>query len=148
MDKAKSAFALYNTAKGFHVMGLTPVSTIVWAYGFKDLDQDLKGNHSGHILRCNLKPCEEQELVMLHGTHDYPLCDQIYYMVTRKFKMTEGFFLKGVLIEKWKSMFCLYGEKGISIRMPTFQRIEGRSVSTPVKEKLSFDDTKRQVLQQ
>lgn len=122
MDKAKSAFALYTSEHGYHVMGLTPVSTVVWAFGFKDLDMDLKGNYSGHILRCNLKPHENQELVMIHGAHDYPLADQIFNMVIRKFKMKSDYYRTGIDLQKWKSMFCLYGDKGISLRMPTFKR--------------------------
>lgn len=125
MAKAKSAYVSYTTASGgYHVMGLTPVSTIVWAYAFKDLDMDLRGNTSGHVLRCNLKPDEKQELIRIGNIHDFPVCDQIYNMARVKWDM-ESYYLKGVEVQKWKSLFCVYNEtQHLSHRLQPFKRLD------------------------
>src|SRR5262245_27058580 len=113
MSKAHSAFIAYSTSSGgVHIMGLTPVSTVVWAYGFKDLDMDLHGNCSGHVLRVNRKPHELQTPLLAAGFRTYPMADQLYNLVIRKFGFSGEYYTgEGVTTEKWKSLFCLYGER-------------------------------------
>jgi hypothetical protein len=118
MSGAKSAFIVYTTSKGFHIMGLTPLSTIVWAYGFKDLDMDLGGNHSGYVLRINRKPNEVQKVVMVAGLNHFIVSDQLYSLVKRKFGLSVE---ENYLVGKWKSVFCLYGD-GIERRLPPMKR--------------------------
>jgi len=121
MAKAKSAYVVYSTDRGYHVMGLSPLSTISYAYAFKDLDVALKGNCSGHVLRINNKPNEKMILQRVGNIHDFPLCDQIYNYANNKFKLS-GLYLKDVHVEKWKSLFCLYEDIHLVFRPNAFRR--------------------------
>lgn len=136
MTKAKSAYVLYSTEHGYHVMGLTPVSTVVWAYGFKDLDMDLKGNCSGHVLRINQKPREEQLFMRIGNIHDFPVCDQIFSLVVNKWKFN-GYYTKDVTVQKWKSLFCIYEDTGHlatrpqPMKRPDWEKIKRAGISKP-----------------
>lgn len=109
MMKAKSSFIVYSTSSGgYHVMGLTPLSTITWAYCFKDLDTALGGNCSGHVLRINKKYREEKNI--LESWFNYPCIEQLrdWMITTWKFDKTSK---KTIIPQKMKCLFCLYGDR-------------------------------------
>ena len=114
-NKAKSSYVAYSTSSsGFHVAGLTPLSTVSFAYLYKDLDMDLKGNCSGHVLRCNLKPHEKQELISHIDT--YPVVDQLSMLYEHRFN------IKFPVKQKWKSLFHIYDTLPLPYRLPPFRR--------------------------
>ena len=115
MHKAKSSFVCYNTSSdGLHIVGLSPLNTITYAYLYKDLDTDLKGNCSGSVIRCNKKPHEIQEL--LSWGYLFPVVDQLSSLYERRFNIRFPFK------EKWKSLFHIYEDQPLPYRLKPFQR--------------------------
>lgn len=124
MYKARSSYVLYTTSSGgYHIRGLTPLSTVSWAYVFKDLDMDLCANHSGHILRCNKKPNERQ--LLIDFDLEFVCADQITLMTVRQFPILRTLHSANVIrFEKWKSLYQIYSDLPIPYRLPAFKRMK------------------------
>jgi hypothetical protein len=70
------AYVLYQTRKGYHYVGLTPLTVLEWAVLFDKIQKYYNGYYSGHTIRLSRKLNEKQVLISWANRSPalYPLC--------------------------------------------------------------------------
>lgn len=85
------SYMLYKSNHGFHLIILTPVNAINWAYIFTTFSAMFNSYYSGSTLRWKLQKDEIQELIICNTTYGEVL-PNLYNLFCTRFKLTKMYW--------------------------------------------------------
>jgi len=95
LDKMETSFIVYKTKNGYHALGLTPLTPLLWGAYFTKLQNVLPEYYSGQILRMSLKENEKQELI--HASFRYPVLLNLWMLYKKRFPELDNYSVKSLL---------------------------------------------------
>lgn len=103
---ANTAYLMYRTKHGAHLVGLTPLEPMVWGYLMQACKTQFPNYYSGQTIRVSRKKDEIQEFMEILTTE--PVIPRLYEMYRKRFTAMPSIDLCQQTPEDWHCVFEKY----------------------------------------